>query len=515
MVDSNLLFRRQFLMTPDAGIADAGLAEAGIADAGASLSHWQQTRVGHYRLYAHPDSQLSSVTSADATVTAALVGFIIDPDCPESSNVDVLNTIVGFAGLVVDLADLVARISDYLSSVSGRFVLVISTPQETLLFHDPCGLRTVYYTKYQGKTFVGSQPLIFKHVLPLEEGERFASYMGSSYVQTHIEHWIPSGCSLYEEVHQLVPNHYLRLSTLEQIRYWPLRKLSQRPASEVVAEASDLLRRIMLAAANRFRLALPLTVGWDSRTILSASKSIAPEMVFFTLQYRDLQPQSNDIRIPAKLLRSLGLKHNIIDCNIAVPEAFREMYQRNAAPAHMDDWGYMAYAMFLAIPQDRVCVKGNCSEVAKCFYYKSGAHPPITSPDQITALVNGWQTIPFIREQIATWYDQASEVSAGAAIDILDLFYWEHRMGGWQAQGQLEWDIVQEAFTPADHRGLLELLLSTPAELRSAPDYHLLRMILKALWPEVLRQPVNPAPAERRLTKLFRNLTALTRGISA
>jgi len=438
-------------------------------------------------------------------VTVTLVGYIIDPNCPEKSNTGVLNTIA-------DFTDSVEWISHYLCSVSGRFVLVISTPNETLLFHDPCGFRTVYYTKYQGKIFIGSQPLIFKQVLPLEDGERLSSYIGSSYVKTQIEHWIPSGCSLFEEVYHLVPNHYLRLSTLEQIRYWPRWVFPQKPVSEVVAEASDLLRRLMLAASNRFKLALPLTAGWDSRTILSASKSIANEMYFFTLQYRDLHPQSNDIKISAKLLHSLGLGHNVIDCGKAAPEAFREMYQRNAMPTHMDDWGQMAYAMVDAYPQDRVCVKGNCSEIARCFYYKDGTHPPITSPDQIIALVNGWHTIPFIREQISTWYDQASEVAAEANMDILDLFYWEHRMGSWQAQGQLEWDIVQEAFTPFNHRGLLELMLSTPAKLRSAPDYPLYQMMLKVLWPEVLRQPVNPMTAKKRLTKLLRDITAPVSG---
>ncbi len=181
----------------------------------------------------------------------------------------------------------------------------------------------------------------------------------------------------------------------------------------------------------------------------------------------------------------------------------------------MDDWGQMAYAMFETLPADRVCVKGNCSEVAKCFYYKYGTHPPITSPDQIIAFVNGWHTVPFIREQVSTWYDQASTVVAETNIDILDLFYWEHRMGSWQAQGQLEWDIVQEAFTPTNHRGLLELMLSTPAKLRCAPDYALYRMLLKTLWPEVLRQPVNPVTARQRLTKLLKGLIAPVSGKGA
>jgi len=485
MTDSNLLFRRQFLLTPDTCTF---------------FGDWQHTNVGHYHLYAHPDIQLSTVTSADAKLTVTLVGYIIDPNCPERSNTDILNTIANFA-------DSVESISDYMSYVSGRFVLIINTLRETLLFHDPCGLRTVYYTKYNGKLFVGSQPLIFKQILPLKDGERLSSYFRSLYVKTNLIHWIPSGCSLYEEVHHLIPNHYLRFSTVEQIRYWPKRILPQKKVNEVLVEASNLLRDLMIAANNRFKLAQTLTAGWDTRLLLSASKSISNEIYFYSLQYRNLHLKSNDIKIPAKLLQFLGISHNLIDCRKSVPEAFCEIYQRNSLPAHMDDWGNIAYGMIDSYPQDRVCVKGNCSEIARCYFYKSGTHQPIFSPDQIIALVDGWHTISFVRDQIATWFDRTSEVATESRMDLLDLFYWEHRMGSWQAQGQLEWDIVQEVYSPFNHRRLLELLLSTPSQLRSAStNYSFYKMLIKVLWPEVLRQPVNPLTAKQQLWKILTHI---------
>jgi hypothetical protein len=478
-MDKNLLFRRQFLITPD------------ICP---FFSHWQHMHICNYHVYAHPDLQLSTVTSADAKVTLTLLGFIIDPDYPGKSNTDVLNMIAHFA-------DSIEKITEYLRFVSGRFVLKIDTPRETLLFHDPCGLRSVYYTKYKGKIFVGSQPLIFKQILPLQDGERLSSYISSLYVKTHIEHWIPSGCSLFEEVYHLVPNHYLRFSTLEQIRYWPKKILPQKRVNEVVDEASDLLKRLMISGNNRFKLALALTGGWDSRILLSASKSISKAIYFFTLQYRSLHPKSNDIKIPGELLQSLGLSHSLIDCRKIIPEAFREIYQQNSSPSHMKDWGEIAYGMLGTYPQERVCVKGNCAEIARCGYYYEGNHQPFISPDQIIALEDGWHTIPFVHDQISTWYDQASKAAAEANIDILDLFYWEHRMGSWQAQSQLEWDIIQDEFTPFNHRGLLEVLLCTPAKLRCEPNYSLYKRIMKVLWPEVMRYPVNPAKTPKMVLK--------------
>jgi hypothetical protein len=482
MINSNLIFRRQFLLTPIPC---------------KTLSHWQHTDVGSSHLYAHPDVQLSTVTSTDTKVVVVLVGYVIDPTHPERSNANILTTIAS-------LAVSVREVTDYLCSLSGRFVLFLRIANDTLVFHDPCGLRTVYYTRHKGEVFIGSQPYIFKEVIPLKEGERFSSYVKSSYVSTNIEHFIPSGISLFEEVKHLVPNHYLCCSTFSQIRYWPRTVLSTKPVDEVVAGASDLLVRLMIAANNRFKLALPLTAGWDSRMLLCASKGISTDIYFYTLQYRDLHRHSMDIDIPAKLLCSLGLHHNLIDCSHkTISEEFAEIYRQNAPLAHLNDWGDIAFGMFDAYPQDRVAIKGNCSEIARCFYYKYGAHRPIESPDQIVALVNGWDELPFIREQVANWYHSTNQVATLTKIDILDLFYWEHRMGSWQAMSQLEWDVVQEAYTPFNNRRLLELMLSIPTEWRKAAEYKLYKLMFNALWPEVMTQPVNPATIKGQFTNIL------------
>ena len=479
MGNDRLHYRRQFLLTPEPR---------------AAFSNWQHASLGDLHLYAHPDVELNIAASPDSTIVAALVGYIINPYHPERSNADELKTIIKAAGSFDE-------ITDYLCSLSGRFVLAVKTPEDTFLFHDPCGLRSIYYTRHDGKPFAASQPTIFKHVLPLEDGDRLRSYLNSTYAQNDLEHWLPSGCSLYPGVYHLVPNHALRLSTMEQMRYWPKRPIVHRPVNEVAVEASELLGKLMIAANKKFELSMPLTAGWDSRTLLGASKSISSEVYFYTLQYRALNPKSHDIMIPQKLLRTLGLRHNLIDCRKEVPEWFRELYEQNSSLAHMDDWGKIAYGMMDAYPPEKVCLKGNCSEILRCFYYKHGKHPEIVSPDQIIALESGWDAIPFIYDPISAWLNEAREVSAQTGMDILDLFYMEHRMGSWQAQSQLEWDIVQEAYTPFNHRGLIELMLGAPSKYRRSPNYLLYKMMINILWPEAMKQPINPPTAKDLLKR--------------
>ena len=466
-----LMFRRQFLLT---------------SRNCSSLDHWQHGSLNHYRLYVHRDLELNIVEGENQRTKAALIGYMIDPLRPDRSNGEIINDIIR-------TTETVESLSKYLYSISGRFVLIIVTEDDIYVFHDPCGLRSVYYSQYEGGIVLGSQPLIFRHMMPLKAKNRFYSYEKSTYKKSNKEHWLPSGSSLYENIHHLVPNHYLQVSNGKQVRYWPNEKLHPRQLDDAAYEASALLKKLIVAGHKRFDLAFPLTAGLDSRVLLSASKPVADDTYFYTLQYRTLQLESNDIEIPIKLLQTLGLNHHLIDCRISTDKEFDQFYDRNASMAHKDDWGSIAYGMYGIYPQGRVCIKGNCAEIARCFYFKKGKHLPITSAQQLVELESGWDTLPFIGAQLDDWYLEASTAAEKTGLDILDLFYWEHRMGSWQAQSQLEWDIIQEAYTPFNHRQLLEIMLGVSTKYRCAPNYILFRKMIETLWPECLSQPINPA----------------------
>ena len=153
-----------------------------------------------------------------------------------------------------------------------------------------------------------------KKVLPLNRNESYNQYYNSNYTSQDKGHWIPSGSSLWDNVNHLVPNHYFDSSLDKQIRYFPNRTLVRRKPKDAVKELSALLRKTMLAANNRYSLALAISSGLDSRLVLSSCKEIAQDIYYYTLIYDNLTSESLDIIIPDTLLKGLGLNHNIIDC---------------------------------------------------------------------------------------------------------------------------------------------------------------------------------------------------------
>jgi hypothetical protein len=80
------------------------------------------------------------------------------------------------------------------------------------------------------------------------------------------------------------------------------------------------------------------------------------------------------------------------------------------------------------------------------------------------------------------------------SLNIFDMLYLEQRLGNWGALYPAEQDIAIEELSPYNCRLLIETLLSSPRELRAAPDYPLFSKLMHKMWPEVMSLPINPAP---------------------
>lgn len=472
-----LLFRRQFLFSPHAC---------------PKFSTWQTEQVGTYHLYVHPDCQVNSVYNEK--VSLHLIGYILDPHHPEKSSPDILTEMLG---------QNMSEITNRLYFLTGRYVLIIHQDNDCSFFHDPCGLKTLYYTRQDGKFYAASQPLLIEQVLPLVKSPTYETYFRSQYVKNHIEHWLPSGLSLYENVYHLIPNHSVSISDSQQKRYWPTKELHQGDYSQLRSQFSSLLSNIMQSANNNMDLALSLTAGWDSRIILSCCDDIADDIFFYTLRYRGMDEDHNDIRIPAALSAKLGLDYSVLDCEQKVTDGFREIYEQNTHIAHFNDWGKIAFGMLQSFPQNRVAVKGNCSETGRCFYYSNGKH---TGPfrKNIYCLEKDWAELDFMTSHIKDWVTRTQEETGKLGYIIYDLFYWEHKMGSWQAQSQLEWDIAQEVFTPFNSRELMDIMFSIDTSYRKKSKPILYRDAMKQLWPDVLTEPINPP--KKRVKRLWKKL---------
>jgi hypothetical protein len=467
MLDSRLRYRRQFVLGPRCARSFLDVPELDVAPGLVAQ--------------VHPELGVHRVETQGLRLT--LLGYAIDPEAPDRDDHDILQVVGQRAASVRD-------VPEAMLGLTGRWVLIADDGTDLILLNDPCGLREVFYTRPEfGETWCASQASRIADELDLETSPQAASFMDSTYFRRHHEPWWPGGTTQWAELHRLQPNHYLDLNTRRMHRFWPNATRPDLEPDEAAHIGAAMLRRIVHAGARRFDLALPLTAGMDSRSLLAATRGLNG-VWHYTALHAGLHGDSPDIHTARQLLSQVGRVHHVIKCPRRMSSEFAEIYCQNTTPAH-ESAGAIAEGLFHQYSQQRVSMSGHCSEIARDTFGIS--HTP--SPDGAAlAMLMGMQDNPYAIEQFGRWLEDAGPVAERYGHRVWDLFFWEQEYGTWAANGQAQWDLVHERFTPFNHRALLTVLLAVDPSHRQGPDYPLYEMIIGILWPELLREPFNSPP---------------------
>lgn len=432
-------------------------------------------------LHHHPGLPVSQIRTKDAAIT--LVGYSIDPQDPELQDAALLGDLFQF---LPNKEDVIRRAQ----TMAGRWVLIVETADYSIALHDACALRSLFYSdKACGVSFCASEASTAAKIWPLEmDPEAVEGFWNTAFARFNPEYWWPGDATQFKGVHALLPNHYLDLRSREAVRYGlgkAVGQLSVRDSAELAAESlSGLIR----GAGMRFELALAVTAGWDSRALLAACKAASITPHCYTLQFRTMSAKSQDIAVPARLLAKMRWSHQVIDCAKQPTPEFLSVYKSSVDPAH-NEACQLAFGLWNEFPRQKVTLSGHCSEIARTAYYLPGETE--LSPNDCARLTEMDPT-PFVLDHFDRWLQGAREARRSSGVGLPDLFYWEQRVGRWAANGQSQWDLVHERFTPFNCRPLLLTLLAAPEKSRTIPEYRLYHRMIANLSASVLSEPVNP-----------------------
>ncbi|MBW2446868.1 MAG: hypothetical protein JRG83_13185 [Deltaproteobacteria bacterium] len=442
------------------------------------LEGWQRLALGRHHLAAHPDLPVHHVESGDTSLT--LLGYALDPERPAATDREVIASWLDRLARGDDLFEIV-------HSAAGRWVLLHRRPEGDRILHDAAGLRTVVHTVpgIEESWCASDTPLLAAQLGLAEDPERRRQWIGAS-GRSII--WIPLRETLHPDCRALIPNHVLDLETGEQHRFWPVHPRVDRGLAEVADKGAELLRRIVVAGAQRFPLALGLTAGIDSRMLLAALREQRESVFYFTFcRHRSTRGTHDEVQIPAAILADAGLEHHILECDAPDDPALHAAFQASTATPSPKRWEE-ALDLARRVPADRVRVSGHVGETARATF-----SPRIDTSLRRLVRRHHPSSVRAATRALGPWYDDCRELSDRTGYTVRDLHYWESRMGRWAASSQNQYDISGETFTPFNCRALIELLLAAPEPARDKPNGSQLSFaLIERLWPELARYPVNP-----------------------
>lgn len=479
----HLLFRRQFFLSPQHVSLFPSWKTEELPDG--------------YQVTAHPDLKITRFKSAIIDVT--LLGYILDPQSPEQSDSEILEN---KAATVSSINELITRFYD----CAGRYACIVFTGGNIFLFSDTVGFRSVYYKTIEKRLWCASQPSLLGEYFNLKPDKEIENDLkNASLWNNSKEYWYPGTSSAYKDISRLLPNHFLDCNKSCQIRYWPTTPLQPLTLKECVEESSELLQRTMESVSKRFDLDIAVTSGLDSRMVLAGCQKIKRNPEFFTHTHPSLSIDDADIRIASMMCQQLGLEHKIIRHSEIIDNEFERVLKRNVTNARSTKVinAFTVYNHFISTNKERVVVHGVPGEIARNFFYK----PPIINLDvKFLLYQSGMSHSRIARATFENWLNEVKNIPEKQGMRILDLFYWEQRVGSWASMSYNEYDIAFESFTPFSCRRLLTLMLGVESHHRVAPNFTLQRGIIDHLWPELLQFEINPAETfSKSVRKLLKN----------
>ena len=447
---------------------------------------WEKDEIGNLAIYKEPN--LENYTHKSGLVEILLLGIVCDPINNISSPDRVLKN------LCEAYKENNSAFFDYLDCLSGRFLLLVCAKNNKFLLQDAVGLRPVFYDINSQDVIVSSNPFIIAAINNYSISELHKNFIYSfNYDGTSNFFHFPGLLTSYENVYKLTPNTMYDLENNVVERFFPRGPLNKEKFTpEFIREISLIIERQIKLLAKSHRLAVSLTSGIDSRLTLAATKGNSNNIWYFTTDMGS-QDDRQDSYVASKICSDLGIKHTILTLeNNNLSSGFLECFNAHTSHMALDRVRHTEVTLD-DYPPGYLQIHSGANAIAKSVYLRNiSLAPSKISAKLLSHLYNRSRgSEKFVVDAFTTFIDRTNFNSKCLYnYNFYDLFYWEHRLGSWGTLSALAYDIICERTSVMNNRLILKKVLSSKLKHRVRSDIHY--EIIKYLWPETLKYPVNP-----------------------
>lgn len=430
---------------------------------------------GDYYIYAHKSLQV--VITGGRNSEMALIGIAINPLSPMQKEAEIVSNIIDGAENFLDFCGKI-------SALTGRFVGLYFDSQGLRVVGDACNLRAIYYGEYIKDLVVTSSPKLFLDTFGLKPkiSEEKKEVIESKLFSIKENAWFGNE-SLDDRLSKLLPNHYLIAKGI-RVKRLPVFTFNWQE-KDVLANTVTFLENTYQALILKFNLVQPLTAGWDSRLLLAASKNFRKDIHYYVFGDR-LDHQ--DVRIPLELNAKFDLNFEVINSTIDFDQEFLESFKsHHIIPRISNKTRDIQHHFFNNRDTNTINITGNVGGVLKSNFGVSK-----TQSSYIIKSFTGYKGIAYVDKQMSKWLPDAKAYAKENNISLLDLFYWEQRMGNWGGDFPAEQDMAIDEIAPLNNRTLLWTLLDLNSKNRKDPNFDLFTKLIVLMWPELLETKINP-----------------------
>lgn len=410
------------------------------------------------------------------------------------------NVLVGLAfkstdgEVSADLDEL--TIENYASSTSdwsGRWIALI----DNQIHLDPGGMLGCYYHINEDVITASSSLCLMQELVGCEKNSDFLEIKHGNAMN-----WFPPPLTILNGVNKLLVGESLSLdkAITENITVIGNRFENLEP-DMIFAELAKRLVTIVKNVRSSYgsEIYLPLTAGFDSRTLLAALLNSEVDFSAFTFEHSNITKADKTIpqRISEKFKFSFSFVPRVQNLN---EEKYGEYLQHSLGQAADEGILFYAHNQYSALnhgsEDKKILLRGGVWETGRNFY------PTIDNSltNQEDIFNNLLPRFPILGESklheksIKIWINHAQ--MSNSVLSFRDRFYLEQRVSGWLAALEQANDITGfDRIHPANCQDIINLLSLTAKNPQ--PE------IIRYLTPDLLEIPFNPKTPKESLKDTY------------
>ncbi|WP_166626550.1 hypothetical protein [Jeotgalicoccus sp. S0W5] len=364
---------------------------------------------------------------------------------------------------------------DTLDFIGGRYVVIIGTDNNAEIYTDATAMRSVYYAN--DYNLVASHFNLLKDLIPTNPLDLGMKYATVSFTYDK---------SPAENIKSLMPNFKLNFNDKNISRFFPRQnnKYKEMPIDDKYLLFEKLWKDQINYCINTYDdIAFSLTGGNDSRISLAMLKDHKDKIRMFTyaavdkseeVQNRTQASYDIDRVILEKMKANLDLNHEFYffknnkyhlsdDASKAVSKNVFRSHGKFLVPYYMQSF-----------PKEKsLHIRANLLEIGRSYLISPTTENSIQSiNDSYVLYVLGkykgnTEDIDDLKEYANDMNEQYYSFEP-FDYQLLDLAFWESRMGRWHAEIVNETDIAFQSYIPYNMRALIDISLSFPYETRKS-----------------------------------------------
>lgn len=356
--------------------------------------------------------------------------------------------------------------------IGGRYVIIIGSKENVYIYSDATNSRSTYYTN--------DRLVISSHSKLIQDNFK---YEKRSILSEIVPLDITFNITPFENIFRVVPNYYVDMNTHKIHRFFPRENNRNVLINEnKKLEKIEFLWKKELEFYNQTfdDLVLSLTGGNDSRISLAMAKDYNKDIKFFTYSTKEgyaedeghfAKTLSIDQNIVKQILEDIELNHRFFFFDNSpgvLSKHSRENLDKNTITKH---GRYILPHYMNAFPNYKTMhIRANLLEIASCYFHK--VYKPNSLQSVKTLMKNSLKKYTNeenkneIEDIISEILDALNYGEGTHDYHILDLYYWENRMGGWYPEVLNETDAAFDTFLPFNMRAIIDISLSFDIKLR-------------------------------------------------